>query len=72
MRVVDFFNRLFGNPKEITLLTQRMDEKYYSLAIEDFAIQVAINLVAGIISKCEFRKPGECRKVLRCITPYRA
>ena len=55
MRVVDFFDRLLGNRKEITLLTQRMDEKYYSLAIEDFAIQVAINLIAGIISKCEFK-----------------
>ena len=59
MRVVDFFRRLFGDPEEITLLTQQMDEKCYSLAIEDFAIQVAINLIAGIISKCEFRKPGE-------------
>lgn len=53
-RISSFFLDLLG-AKTIINLTEKADTKYYALAIEDFAIQVAINLIAGLIAKCKFK-----------------
>lgn len=54
-RVANFFLDLFGAEKTEIILTQKAETKLYALAIEDFAIQVAINLIAGLIAKCKFK-----------------
>ena len=53
-RISRFFLDLLG-AKTIIELTDKAETKYYALAIEDFAIQVAINLIAGLIAKCKFK-----------------
>lgn len=54
-RISSFFLDLFGLEKTEIILTQKAETKAYALAIEDFAIQVAINLIAGLIAKCKFK-----------------
>lgn len=54
MKIVDWIRDFFGGKDEVTL-NQRLAEQQCKLMIEDFAIQMAINLIAGVISKCEFR-----------------
>ena len=47
---------MFGDKREITL-NQKLDENstINKLAVEIFAINAAINLIAGSIAKCEFK-----------------
>ena len=55
-KISRFFLDLWGAEKTIIELSQKAENTgYYALAIEDFAIQVAINLIAGLIAKCKFR-----------------
>jgi HK97 family phage portal protein len=55
-KISRFFLDLWGAEKTIIELSQKAEDTgYYALAIEDFAIQVAINLIAGLIAKCKFR-----------------
>ena len=54
MRLVKFLRDFFGDKTEITL-NQKFDDAANKLAIEFFAINCAINLIAGSIAKCEFR-----------------
>lgn len=55
MRVVEFLVDKFGWNKTEIILQQKAETKKYALAIEDFAIEVAVNLIAGLISKCKFK-----------------
>lgn len=54
MKIIDFIKDIFGGKDEVRLIEKISDEST-KLAIEEFAINVAINLIAGCISKCEFK-----------------
>ncbi|SCL88002.1 phage portal protein [Sporanaerobacter sp. PP17-6a] len=54
MKVVDFLRDFFGDKKTV-YITQKLESERYKLAIEDFSIQMAINMIAGAIGKCEFK-----------------
>jgi HK97 family phage portal protein len=45
---------IFGD-RDTVYVKQRLDSERYKLAIEDFAIQMAINMIAGAVAKCEFK-----------------
>lgn len=62
MKLVDFLRDFFGD-KEIVYIKQKLESEKYKLAIEDFAIQMAINLIAGAVSKCEFKTFFKCKEV---------
>lgn len=36
------------------MLNEEFDKAKFELAIEDFALQMAVNLIAGLVAKCEF------------------
>lgn len=55
MKLIDFLVDKFGKEQTEYIISQKIETKKYSLAVEDFAIQLAINIIAGIISKCEFK-----------------
>lgn len=54
MKILRFFRDMFGSKYEVKL-NQKLETIATSLAIEEFAINAAINLLTGCISKCEFR-----------------
>lgn len=54
MRIVEFLRDMFGSSSTI-YLNQKTEEYGTKLAIEKFAINVAVNLISGCISKCEFK-----------------
>ena len=53
MKIIEFIKDIFGS-KDTIYLNEKLDNAITQLAIEEFAIQTAINLIAGSISKCEF------------------
>lgn len=54
MKIIDFIKDIFGRKEEVKLI-EKISNESTKLAIEEFAINVAINLIAGCISKCEFK-----------------
>lgn len=54
VKIIEFFKDMFGT-KEKVELTQKFNDDCQALAAQAFAINTAINLIAGCISKCEFR-----------------
>ncbi len=54
MRLIEFFRDMFGT-QETIYLTQKYESEKCKLAVEDFAVQMAINMIAGAIAKCEFK-----------------
>lgn len=54
MRFTNWLRGLFFNEDKIINIKEYR-ETLQQIAIEDFAISSAINLIAGIISKCEFK-----------------
>lgn len=55
LKIVDWIKDFFGPDQNQIYLTQKALEQKSQLAIENFAIVSAINLIAGAISKCEFK-----------------
>ncbi len=55
MRIIDFFRDIFQPGKKNKLNQRLEDSTKLQLDIEDFAIQMAINMLAGLIAKCEFK-----------------
>ncbi len=55
LKILDFFRDIFKPGKTYKLNQQLMGETKLQLDIEDFAIQMAINMLAGLIAKCEFK-----------------
>ena len=53
----------FGKKDSYNLLELFADSNNYDLAIQDFAMQMAINLIAGIIAKCEIKTVNEGKLV---------
>ncbi|MDU4658596.1 MAG: phage portal protein [Clostridium butyricum] len=54
MKITTFLRDLFGS-KSSVYLTDRIEGDCTSIAVDVFAIQTAINLIASCISKCEFK-----------------
>lgn len=54
LKIVEFLRNFFGGKSEVAL-NQNVEVAASKLAIEDFAINTAINMIAGCISKCEFK-----------------
>jgi phage portal protein, HK97 family len=55
LRIIEFFRDIF-QPEKTYKLNQRLaDSTKLQLEIEEFAIQMAINMLAGLIAKCEFK-----------------
>ena len=55
MRIIEFFRDIFQPGKTYKLNQRLTDSTKLQLDIEDFAIQMAINMLAGLIAKCEFK-----------------
>lgn len=55
MKIIDFFRDIFQPGKTYKLNQRLTDSTKLQLDIEDFAIQMAINMLAGLIAKCEFK-----------------
>lgn len=54
MKILDWVRNFFGD-KEMIYLNEKIASLSTQIAIEEFAINIAINLIAGSISKCEFQ-----------------
>lgn len=54
MKIVEFIRDFFGSKSEI-LLNEKMTDISTQIAVQEFAIETAINLISGCISKCEFQ-----------------
>ena len=54
MKVIDFLRDFFGG-KDMVYIKQKAESQQYKLAVEEFAVQMAINLIAGLAAKCEFK-----------------
>ena len=55
MRIIDFFRDIFQPGKTYKLNQQLTDDTKLQLDIENFAIQMAINMLAGLVAKCEIK-----------------
>jgi HK97 family phage portal protein len=55
LKIIDFFRDIFQPGKTYKLNQRLTDSVKLQLDIEDFAIQMAINMLAGLIAKCEFK-----------------
>ena len=53
----------FGKKDSYNLLEMFTDNNAYDLAVQDFAMQMAINLIAGIVAKCEIKTINEGKLV---------
>lgn len=54
LRLIEFLKDIFGG-KETVWLDQKFASEKYKLDIQKFSIQMAINIIAGLIAKCEFK-----------------
>lgn len=55
LNIFGWIREFFGNEKSIKLTQRRIASQEVKLAIEEFAIFSAISLIAGAVSKCEFK-----------------
>ncbi|WP_066679337.1 phage portal protein [Clostridium septicum] len=54
MKIIDFVKNIFWGDKDILYLNESIDKLSTAIEVEEFAINMAINLIAGSVSKCEF------------------
>ncbi|MBS6503577.1 MAG: phage portal protein [Clostridium sp.] len=54
MKIINFIKNIFWGDKDVLYLNEAIDKISTEIAVEEFAINIAINLIAGSISKCEF------------------
>ena len=54
MKIVEFLKDIFL-PGKTVYVNQKFETEKYKLAIEAFAFQMAINIIAGMIAKCEVK-----------------
>ena len=54
MKIIEFFRDIFV-PGKTVYLNQKLESQKYKLSIEGFSVQMAINLLAGLVAKCEFK-----------------
>lgn len=54
MKIIQFLKDMFGSSSTV-YLNEKLFTDATKLAIEKFAVNVAVNLISGCISKCEFK-----------------
>ena len=54
MKIIEFLRDIF-TPGKTIYVQQKLESQKYKLAIEGFSVQMAINLLAGLLAKCEFK-----------------
>ena len=54
MKIIEFLRDIF-TPGKTIYVQQKLESQKYKLAIEGFSVQSAINLLAGLLAKCEFK-----------------
>ena len=52
---IDWIKEIFGNKSRVSLNEKSIESQQVQLEVEYFAIVSAINMIAGSISKCEFK-----------------
>lgn len=62
MKIIDFFRDIF-TPNKTIYINDHLESEKYKLAIEGFSVQMAINMLAGLIAKCEFKTYIEGKEV---------
>ena len=62
MKFFEIMRNIFGD-KDTVYMTQKLESQKYKLAIEDFSIQMAINMIAGAVSKCEFKTYSKNKEI---------
>lgn len=64
MNFFSLFRDFFGTEKTIPITQKQQSSLELHLAIQEFAIVAAINLIAGAISKCEFKTFSKGKEVI--------
>jgi HK97 family phage portal protein len=54
LKIIDFFRDIF-NGKDTVNLSESTETKKFKLQLERFLIEMAVNMLAGLIAKCEFK-----------------
>ena len=54
MKIIEFLRDIFV-PGKTLYVKEKLESERYKLAIEAFSVQMAINLLAGLLAKCEFK-----------------
>lgn len=54
MKIIDFLRDIF-NGKQTVDIKDKLESEKFKLALEEFLIQMAINMISGLIAKCEFK-----------------
>ena len=54
MKIIDFFRDIV-NGKQTVTVTDTLDSKKFKLQLERFLTEMAVNMIAGLIAKCEFK-----------------
>lgn len=54
MKIIEFLRDIF-TPGKTLYVKEKLESEKYKLAMEAFSIQMAINLLAGLLAKCEFK-----------------
>ncbi|NRT70029.1 phage portal protein [Clostridium beijerinckii] len=62
MKIIEFFRDMFGTNNTV-YLNEKLFTDATKLAIEKFAVNVAVNLISGCISKCEFKTYFKNREI---------
>ena len=65
MAVADWLRNLFGFGKTKAAVSEEESGRYCLFAFEEFYLQLAIQLIAGTLSKCEFRTFWDGKPVKR-------
>lgn len=55
MKLVDFLRDFLGNESTVVNAYSEQSNSTYELQIEIFAVQMAINMIAGAVAKCELK-----------------
>lgn len=55
MKIIDWFGRIFAKSQKTVILSEYRNELQNSIALESFALFTAIEMIASLIAKCEFK-----------------
>lgn len=62
MKILDFLRDIF-TPGKTVYVKDKIESQKYKLAIEGFSVQMAINMLAGLIAKCEFKTYAKGKEI---------
>lgn len=55
MKIVNFLRDMFGSKTTVNISVDHVESRCTSIAIDVFTLQIAINLIASCIAKCNFK-----------------